>query len=135
MKVGEVDVVLCTYNSNKPYFRRCLEAIKREVPVRRLIVVDRFSKDGTLKTVKSVFPDAVVIRSEANLARARKLGIEAVETKYFLFVDDDVELSKGWFEAVTEYVDSRTGGIHGHAVPVCGPLKRWFRWVRGVWEP
>jgi hypothetical protein len=35
-----IDVVMLTKNSNKPWFGRVLEAIKREIPVHRFIAVD-----------------------------------------------------------------------------------------------
>jgi len=130
-----VDVVLCTYNSNKPYFERCLRSVKREVPVNKLIVVDKFSEDGTLEVVRKIFPNALILRSRVNLAKARELGISKVSTEYFVFVDDDIELPRGWFNTLLKYLDEGTGGIHGHAVPACDPLEKWFHWVKEVWEP
>jgi hypothetical protein len=44
-----IDVVMLTKNSNKPYFRRVLKAIKREIPVHHFIVADGYSTDGTVE--------------------------------------------------------------------------------------
>jgi len=63
----KVDVVICTWNSNKPWFKRCLYSIKREIPICHLIVVDRFSKDGTQETIRRLFPEAIIIESDLNL--------------------------------------------------------------------
>jgi glycosyltransferase involved in cell wall biosynthesis len=51
----KVDVAMCTWNSNKPWFKSCLAAIKREIPFCHFIVVDRFSVDGTVEVVKRFF--------------------------------------------------------------------------------
>jgi glycosyltransferase involved in cell wall biosynthesis len=99
---------MCTWNSNKPWFRKCLLSIKREVNVHHFIVVDRYSSDGTLDVIRSVFPDAIIIQTNANLAVARKIGIGYVETKYFAFIDDDVELCKSWFTQLFSLIKRRT---------------------------
>jgi glycosyltransferase involved in cell wall biosynthesis len=91
-----IDVVMCTWNSNRFYFRRCLASVKKEVDVHHFIVIDRFSSDGTLEIVRSVFPDAKIFQTAANLGVARKIGMTYVDTRYFAFVDDDIELSEGW---------------------------------------
>lgn len=39
-------------------------------------------------------------------------GIRLVDTEYFVFVDDDVELPVGWFERVTSFLDVKVGAIH-----------------------
>jgi glycosyltransferase involved in cell wall biosynthesis len=44
-----IDVVMLTKNSYKPYFRRVLRAIKREIPVYHFIVIDGYSTDGTVE--------------------------------------------------------------------------------------
>ena len=43
-----IDVVMCTWNSSKPYFRRCLSSIKREVDVHHFVVVDGDVYHGAL---------------------------------------------------------------------------------------
>ena len=112
MKATLVDVVMCTWNSNRPFFEKCLKSIKREIPVHRFIVVDRFSQDGTIDTIKKHFQLVLVIQSKANLAKARAIGIDHVDTEYFVFMDDDMELPEGWFKRVTSYIDENVGVIH-----------------------
>ena len=62
----KVDVVLITKNSatHTPVFEKCLRSVYREVPVERLIVVDDFSTDSTLKILEK-FPRVEVHGSEA----------------------------------------------------------------------
>lgn len=115
MKLASLDVVMCTWNSNRPFFEKCLESIKREIPVHHFIVVDRFSHDRTIDVIKRHFKP-IVIETEANLAEARAMGIAQVDTEYFVFVDDDIELPAGWFKRVTSFINERVGAIHEEVV-------------------
>jgi GT2 family glycosyltransferase len=116
--LGKIDIVMCTYNSNKPYFPMVLQKILQLIPVHCLIVIDRFSSDGTIKKVLQTFPNAKVIYSSKNLGSARKLGVDTVDTPLFAFVDDDVLLSKGWYEHTTGLIHERVGAVACYA-----PLK------------
>ena len=107
----KIDVVMCTYNSNKPYFHAVLQRILEEVPVHCFIVVDRFSSDGTVGKVLEIFPKAKVVVSQENLGRARKLGIDIVDTPFFAFIDDDVLLLKGWYEHTKGLMGNSIGAV------------------------
>ena len=107
----KIDVVMCTYNSNAPYFKEILRSISREVPVHCFILVDRFSSDGTADSVLEVFPKVRIVLSKENLGRARKIGIDHVETPLFVFVDSDVLLLKGWFEHASGLMKNRVGAV------------------------
>jgi|WetSurSiteA1Bulk_404760.scaffolds.fasta_scaffold22260_2 glycosyltransferase involved in cell wall biosynthesis len=121
MKISEpIDVIMCTWNSNKVFFQRCLVSLKKEVPLNHFIVIDRFSSDGTLEVVQSVFPKAKVFQTFANLAIARTLGIKQVETRYFAFIDDDIEVNESWFQSLIAIFnqEKKVGAIQG-AVRYC----------------
>jgi glycosyltransferase involved in cell wall biosynthesis len=108
----KVDVVMPTYNSNKWYFKHVLRRLREEFDVNNFIVVDKFSRDGTDKVVKEYFPDAIIIRSHANLAYARYLGIKLVETEWLLFNDDDAIVLPGASSIVGKLVKvSKIGAI------------------------
>lgn len=128
MKLDSVDVLMCTWNSNKPYFRRCLKSIKREIPVHHFLVIDRFSSDGTVDVIKEYF-EPTVIYSKENLATARRDGIDLVDTRYFIIVDDDIELPIGWFKRLTRHLDVHVGAVHEY---VMAPLfsDKWMKWVK-----
>jgi glycosyltransferase involved in cell wall biosynthesis len=97
MGEDKIDVVMPTWNSSKPYFEQVIKFIKDNVPVHKFVVVDRFSKDGTLDVIKKYFPDAVIIQTNANLAIARKIGILHTDCEFIGFIDDDVFITKEWF--------------------------------------
>jgi len=93
----KIDVIMPTYNSNRPYFRQVLERIKLYVPVHKLIVIDKYSTDGTLEVIKKYFPDALIIQTKASLAQARKIGVNYADCEIIAFIDDDVFITERWF--------------------------------------
>ena len=107
----KIDVVMCTYNSNTSYFEAVLRRISQEIPVHCFIVVDRLSSDGTVKRVLKVFPEAKIVLSKENLGRARGIGIGYVDTPFFVFIDSDVLLLKGWYEHTNELMKSGVGAV------------------------
>lgn len=129
---AKVDVVMCSWNSNKPYFVRCLDSIRTEVPVHRFILVDRFSRDGTVEAVRKMFPNAIIRRSNARLGVNRKLGIELVDTEFFVFVDSDVELCSGWFKRIISHLNSKTGAVH--SVSCRSPSEHLTAWCKWTWK-
>jgi len=100
-----IDVVMLTKDSNKPWFRRVLMAIKREIPVHHFILVDGYSTDGTVDVVKELFGSKVIVlRTRESLGGARYLGMKAVDTEWFAYIDSDVEILPGWFSAAERYM-------------------------------
>lgn len=128
-EVRSLDVVMCTWNSNKSWFKKCLESIKREIPFHHIVIVDRFSVDGTLDVVKEVFPSAVIAQSAEHLARARALGITLVDTDWFLFIDSDVEIPKGWFKNILSNLGEGIAVVHGYALAVSRSSRKWNEFI------
>jgi glycosyltransferase involved in cell wall biosynthesis len=95
--VPKIDVIMPTWNSNRPFFKRVIELIKCYVPVHKFIIVDRYSTDGTLEVIKEYFPNAIIIQTNSNLALARKIGIRYADCEIISFIDDDVFISEKWF--------------------------------------
>jgi len=130
----DVDVVLLTKNSEKK-LNECLKSIYRNVPVNRLIVVDGYSTDKTLDIVKEFqekHGNVLVVQDRGNRASARQLGVRQVSTEWFMFVDSDVILCKGWFQKAVKYVGNDVGGIWGIEVwsTIQSPaMLKMFLWV------
>lgn len=120
----KVDVAMCTWNSNKSWFKQCLASIKREISVCHFIVLDHFSNDDTIGTIKQFFPEALIIESDVNLGEARQETIRHVDTEWFIFVDDDVELCSGWFRTIASHMTDDVGAITGSVLPTLEWLQK-----------
>lgn len=120
----DIDVIMPTWNSNNLYFPKVIERIYKFVDLHRLIVVDRFSNDGTLEVLRKVVPkDKLLVKlSDCDLARARYLGIQQVKTPIFAFIDSDVLIPVNWQKCVERWMQNeRVGAV---SIPLCGK-KQW----------
>ena len=113
--IGKIDVVVLTKNSEEQ-LERCLAAVYRNVPVNRLIVVDGYSTDDTLEIVKKFekkYHNVTLIQDKGWRGKARQIGIEHVETEWFMFVDSDAELCDNWLEKAKGFVAPSVGAVWG----------------------
>jgi len=111
--MGKIDVVMPTWNSNGWWFPNVLKSVIDNLDLCHLVLVDRNSHDGTLETAQSLIPQnkLKIIKSDENLAVARRIGIECVDTDLFAFVDSDIELCKHWFKHLYPLVSEDVGAL------------------------
>ncbi len=120
-----IDVVMLTKNSEH-LLDKCLASIYKNVPVNKLIVVDGFSTDRTLKILDSVnkkHGNVTVLSVNGSRARAREKGIAQVETEWFMFADSDVILSADWFKKAKNDIQSDVGAVWGVNIDVIPNMK------------
>jgi glycosyltransferase involved in cell wall biosynthesis len=103
--VTDVSVVIPTLNSSRT-IATCLESIQNQTSrCSEVLVVDRFSKDGTATIAKNL--GAAVIQAEANRSLARNIGLESSFSTNVLFVDSDMILSPTVIEECLECLDHK----------------------------
>jgi glycosyltransferase involved in cell wall biosynthesis len=95
-----VDVVVCTYNSEK-FLDVCLDSIVKNVPVKKLFIIDNYSVDQTVVIAEKY--NAIIVKFKGSLAEARALSFRLVDTDFFVNVDSDVVLCEGWFKKLFPY--------------------------------
>lgn len=128
-----VDVIMLTKNSGKPYFKKCLSSIQENVPVNKLIVVDAYSTDNTIEVIKEFFPRAMIIQTTKSLAQARKLAIANVETEWFAFIDSDILLFPKWFNLLSQLRNEVVGCVQGTDQYANQSLIRYSEWKKNSW--
>jgi glycosyltransferase involved in cell wall biosynthesis len=114
-----VDVVMLTKNSER-LLNACLKSVYDNVPVKRLIVIDAFSTDNTLKIFGKFdkkYGNVKILTEKGSRGKARERGIREVETEWFMFVDSDVILCKDWFKKASIYMERDVGAIWGVDIP------------------
>jgi len=95
-----MDYIVVTYNDIDTIMDT-LHSIKRQPNVNRIIVVaSERCTDGTFDKVKDLYMNGLLVdmllTEDIGLAYARKIGIQEVDTEWFVFVDADVVLSDTW---------------------------------------
>ncbi len=118
--MNPIDVVMLTKNSGH-LLRECLASIYGNVQVKRLIVVDASSADDTLRIMHEFngkYGNIKVVTENGSRAKAREVGIQEVETEWFLFADSDVILSRDWLMKAEKQVNEGVGAIWGLNIDV-----------------
>ena len=116
--MDSIDVVLLTKNSERVLVK-CLDSLYQNVPVHRLIVVDGYSIDDTLAIVETYnqkYHNVNVFFDRGTRASARQKGILAVQTDWFMFLDSDVVLCRGWFQKAIKNINPQVGAVWGTEV-------------------
>jgi len=98
-----IDVVMLTLDAAS-FLERCLYSIYREIPVRRLLVCDGGSTDGTTDILNKYPRVQVFIRPDIRTTgKATEFLLSQVQTEWFAFVDSDIELPSGWYDEMCKY--------------------------------
>jgi glycosyltransferase involved in cell wall biosynthesis len=110
-----VDVLIATYESAAT-LRATLDAVRRNVPVHCLIVVDRRGRDATADIAREY--GARVLEDEVGLGSARNRALREADTDPVLFLDSDVEITRPDFytEARRLLANPDTVAVVGDAV-------------------
>jgi len=122
-----ISVVIPTWNS-MPEFEICLRWVKKSIPdniLNEIIVVDRYSNDGTAEVARKY--GCIFHQSNSILGKARMEGINLAKNDIILFIDSDVVVSPRWFEKMQAYWDEKTGMIFGRTIDnnKLGKMRLW----------
>ena len=90
-----VSVIIVTHNGEN-YIRRCLCSIFNQNyhPI-EIIVVDNASQDATVDLIRQDFPDCrlIILKKNRHYAGALNRGLKVARGKYFLLLNQDIELA------------------------------------------
>jgi hypothetical protein len=101
---GLVSVIIITFNSEE-HIKGCLESILNQAYENlEVIVVDNASKDRTVEIAQSCLPKAKVFPLQKNryFPGAVNFGIGRAQGKFFLILNDDVELDQRCVDRLVE---------------------------------
>ncbi len=97
----DVSVIVLTYNSEK-YIKKCLDNLLNQTYKDfELIIVDDFSKDNTLKIIRSYKDKRIrLYANERNLgiAKTRNIALRKCKTRLVFFTDSDCIPAINWLE-------------------------------------
>ena len=128
----EFDIVMITKNSVKPCLEESLKSIEEAVNNSnfkpRLIIIDGYSTDETLKVIENhVELNPKIIFDDGNRATARQKGVEYVSSEFFAFIDSDVVLTPQWFnKMILHFEDPEVGAVWGAAIQTAEKKRKYF---------
>jgi GT2 family glycosyltransferase len=109
-------IVIVSWNS-RPFLGSCLRSIQRTGPDLNVsvIIVDNASSDGSAEFVQREFPEALLIRSGANLGfgRGNNLARSHVQPGYVLFLNPDTLLQENSLQRMVDFLQthSKVGAV------------------------
>ena len=106
MSRPEVSIVVPHYRG--PIILDCLKSVYDNTEGSfELIVVDD-GGDGSVEEAKERFPEIKLILNPGNLGFAASCnrGMEVARGRYFVLLNNDVEVSPGWLRALVEFAES-----------------------------
>ena len=127
-----IDVVMITKNSLKPCLYESITSILRNIPLNKLIIIDSYSNDGTIESIK-LFKNIniIIVQNECGRGKAREIGIKNVETEWFAFIDSDVILEENWFSNIEKNISNKIGAIEGNVKSADGKIQKIQQYMRG----
>lgn len=101
-------VVILNWNG-KIFLEKFLETVKKCSPADTsgIFIADNGSSDGSLNYIKNQHPGIKVIDLGKNhgFAEGYNRALNQIEADYYVLLNSDIEVSKGWLERVIEYMD------------------------------
>lgn len=117
-------VVILNWNT-EDLLRRFLPPLLESVAGRdaAVIVADNASSDGSVAMLREAFPAVRVIALDRNygFAEGYDRALTEVDADYFVLLNSDIEVSPGWLDPLTAYMDAHPD------CAACGPkLHSWY---------
>ncbi|MEP5611970.1 MAG: glycosyltransferase family 2 protein [Cyclobacteriaceae bacterium] len=107
--MSKVAVVILNFNG-RDYLNRFLPSLITHTPDAELIVADNASTDDSLELLKTEFPTIRRIEMSENsgFAGGYNVALKEVKADYFVLLNSDVEVVKGWLAPMVDFLDSNS---------------------------
>lgn len=113
----KIDVAIATFNSSHTIFE-CLKSIQKNIPYRKIFIVDGGSTDDTLEKCKG-FDTVVISAPGALLGETRFLQALYCRTKWIALIDSDVYIKNNWWTVLSKQISDDVGIINSRCTPKC----------------
>ena len=105
-----VSIVILNWNGKK-YLEQFLPSVLATTySNKEVVVIDNASTDNSVAFLKEKYPGVVLIHNKQNygFARGYNEGLKYVQADYYLLLNSDVEVQKGWLEPIVSLMESDT---------------------------
>lgn len=103
----KTSVVILNYNGQE-MLRKYLPILKTYTPETELIVADNASTDGSRELLSTEFPEikTILLKENYGFAGGYNHALKGIETEYYLLLNSDIEVTKGWLTTLEEFMDA-----------------------------
>jgi GT2 family glycosyltransferase len=103
----KLSIVILNWNGAE-MMRRFLPSVLQHSTEAEIVVVDNGSTDDSLQMLSQNFPSVrqVVLDTNYGFADGYNKGLKEIEAEYYLLLNSDVEVRKGWLKPMLAYMDS-----------------------------
>ncbi len=108
-----VAVVILNWNGKK-YLKKFLPSvIKYSAHLAEIVVADNNSSDDSVPFIKESFPEVRIIENEKNegFARGYNQAFRHVNSRYYVLLNSDIEVTPGWLEPLIQFMDANPGAV------------------------
>lgn len=105
--MSSVAVVILNYNG-RAYLEQFLPLVVQYSKTAQVVVIDNGSTDTSLEFLRK-FPSVQLVESETNrgFCGGYNYGLAQVTADYFVLLNSDVEVTRGWLEPMWQLLDQR----------------------------
>lgn len=102
-----IAIVILNWNGAE-MMRRFLPSVVENSMEADIVVIDNGSTDDSLQYLETEMPNVrrIVLDKNYGFAEGYHLGLAKVEAKYFLLLNSDVEVHKGWLKPMITYMEA-----------------------------
>lgn len=103
----DIAIVILNWNGAE-MMRRFLPSVVENSMEADIVVIDNGSTDDSLQYLETEMPNVrrIVLDKNYGFAEGYHLGLAKVESKYFLLLNSDVEVHKGWLKPMITYMEA-----------------------------
>jgi glycosyltransferase involved in cell wall biosynthesis len=113
--IKKMSIIILTHNALE-YTKKCLDSIvANTIAPFELIVWDNASTDGSVEYLSQNrrIDKLIVVEENCGVAKARNECVAMAEGEVIIFLDNDVEVGKGWDLSIIQNLAKRDVGIVG----------------------
>jgi len=103
-----LSIVILNWNG-KSYLEQFLPSVlSTTYSNKEIVVIDNASTDGSVSFIKEKYPGIVLVHNKENygFAKGYNEGLKHVDADYYLLLNSDVEVQKGWVEPIITLMES-----------------------------
>jgi glycosyltransferase involved in cell wall biosynthesis len=105
----EIDVFIPTYNSAL-HLQECIDSVRKSVPVNRIVLIDHYSRDGTLEI--GARNNCQVVSEDRGLGYARELSFQMAETEILAMIESDLVYHQhDWYPVARKMLVGKVGAV------------------------